>query len=368
MSTAHPAALDAAYGVIAAEPVARLRFTLAGADPVNVVPLAGSRLSWDASRWPRADLTATLPTTITPSLLPAAISAYGGRLEVTLGARWRGQDYVFRAGTLAVTKVDVDRPDARVTVEAASLEAVVNEDRYDTRTPTPAGTVSAVVAGIVHRTLPGVVVVNRLGALDVALAAGRYELDGDVWPVIEQVMDTAGGAAWFDAAGQLVLEPAPVVGVPVLTIATGEAGGLTGYSSSRAWAPNRVALVYEDQADPPARRVGVWEDHRGGPTDVAGPYGRHTYRQDYSSLLALPSQADANAGALAMARRVVGRFRTVTARAIPAPWLLPGDTVRVGMLGGLVEDHVVQSLELPLPGLDVMTLTTRSADYTGGPF
>jgi hypothetical protein len=38
------------------------------------------------------------------------------------------------------------------------------------------------------------------------------------------------------------------------------------------------------------------------------------------------------------------------------------------MLGGLTEDHVVQAVTHPLSGLDVMTLTTRDAAYTAGPF
>jgi hypothetical protein len=485
VSAPHPAALDAAYGRIASEPIARCRFTLDGATPITVTPLEGSRLRHDAGMWPRGGADLILPTTITPSMLPASISAYGGRVTITLGAKWRGREHVFTAATLAVAEVDIDRPDARVAVHATTFEALVNEDRYTEETPTPAGKVSAIVSGIVARTLGAVPVVNTLGALDVSLVAGAYVLDGDVWPVVEEIMTQAGGEAWFDAAGQLILRPIPVVGAPTLEIAAGRFGALTGYSSSRVWGPNRVALVYQSpaaknlglyyrwtaartaapasghvsvntanpldativyvhrvsasgqdvaesfagfragdtltvgqevpnapdkrlryivsragtigpsvisipvelagsQGTEPAgdadvevgiriaarRRVGMWEDTVAtSPTRVGGPYGRHTYRETIDvDRGALPTQTQANANALAVARRVVGRLRTVDVRAIPAPWLTPGDTVRLGMLGGLIEDHVVQAVELPLPGLDVMTVTTRDAAYTGGPF
>lgn len=485
MPTSHPSQLDGAYGRVAAQPVATARFTLTGQQPVTVTPLDGSELRWDASRWPRTTADLVLPTTITPTLLPGAVSAYGGRCTLTVGQVWRGQSWTFTAATLAVAKVDVDRPDAQVRVSLVSLEALVNEDRRDTVEDTPAGLVSAVVRGIVERTLGTVAVVNTLGALDVSLTAGQYQLDGDVWPTVERIMDDAGGEAWFDAAGRLVLRPVPVVAAPALTIAVGGDGGaLTGYSSSRTWGPNRVALVYttpdaqptlrytwqaarstapaagrvsvntadardatviylnrkgtsdQDVAETYAgmqsgdvirvvqeitngpdrvlryrvtgaptigaavvsvpvtlgayrtgepqnlsavtvamvirgrRRVGVWEDTR--PTSVtyvSGPYGRHTYREDYQvERGTLPSQAEADAAALAMARRVTGRLRGVTLRAIPAPWLLPGDTARITMLGGLTEDHVVQAVRMPLPGLDVMEVTTRDAAYAGGPF
>lgn len=492
MPTTHPATLDSEYGRVAAAPLARARFTLSGAEPVTVTPMDGT-LTWDASEWPRTTLRLTLPTTITPTLLPAAVSAYGGRVTLTLGRTYRGRVETFTAATLAVAQVDISRPDGQVTVLATSLEAVVNEDRYDTPTDTPAGDLRDVVVGLVRRTLPGTILVDQLGTVATTyLPEGAYVLDGDVWPVIERIMDDHGAEAWFDAVGRLVLRTVPTPApTPTLTIAVGGDGGtLTGYDSARRWGPNRVVLVYttpesdgrtrhlfstdtsgpttmsgrvnlnaapqsatmlwvhgndldgnpcgaqfaglsvgdtvrlvdDDPALPKPRRVvyrvtgtptttagvlaipvrvvravkaassstwwpagtqldvlvgiaartrvGMWQDTKGtSPTRVDGPYGRHTYREDISVEPGeLPSQDEADAAALSMARRVVGRLRGVTVRAVPAPWLLPGDTVRLTMLGALTEDHVVQAVDHPVTGLDVMTVTTRDATYTGGPF
>jgi hypothetical protein len=490
MPTDHPSVLGSEYGRVVAAPYARVRFTLEGQTPVSVAVLEGS-LAWDASRWPRTTLRVVLPTTITPTTLPPALSAYGGRVTVTIGRRYRGRDESFLAATLAVAQVNINRPDGRVEVLATSLEALVNEDRYDLPANTDAGDLRDVVAGIVRRTLPTVTVVDELGALGATIVPeGAYVLEGDVWPVIERLMDDHGAEAWFDAAGRLVLRPVPVVKTtPDLVVKVGGDGGtLTGYASTRRWGPNRVALVYStpayegrtrhqftdlttgtssgmvgtnaanpgaatlvrvhrldvdgtDVADqfaglragdglrlvddagaltkpsrvvyevtgPPTlsasvitipvrvvravkassspplfpvdtdldvlvrikarRRVGTWEDTvTTSPTRVTGPYGRHTYREDLPVERGeLPAQDDADAAALAMARRVVGRLRGVEVRAVPAPWIIPGDTVRLTMLGGLTESHVVQAVEHPLTGLDVMTLTTRDAAYTGEP-
>jgi hypothetical protein len=491
----HPAVLDTTYARTPVEPITRLRFTLTGAPALTVAPTGGT-LRHDASRWPRTTLDATLPTTITPTLLPPALSAYGGRVRVTMGARVRGTEYLFTVATLAVATVRIDRPDAAVELTATSFEAIVNEDRFDTPTNTDAGTVVDVVSAIVRRSIPDVVVVNELGSVGATvLGEGAYVLDGDVWPIVERILDDVGGEAWFDELGRLRLRLVPVVKVtPDLVLAAG--ASLTGYQSTREWGPNRVALVYTTPAnvartrhewvtatsgasagkvganaapaaatrlyvhrldaegtdvgdafaglrpydpgapgpgdvvrlvddDPalkapsrvvyevtapatlagdywtipvrvvravkhpdspamfpggtaldvhvrirPRRRVGTWSDTSPtSPTRVGGPYGRHTYREDLAVERGdLPSQADADAAALAMARRVVGRFRQVTARGVPAPWIVPGDTVRLGMLGGLTESHVVQSITHPLSGLDVVELTTRDAAYVAGPF
>jgi hypothetical protein len=480
----------AAYGRTAPAPFARLRFTLDGQTPITVQPLEGD-LTWDASRWPRCELRAVLPTTITPTTLPPALSAYGGRVTVTMGARIAGRSYQFTAATLTVAQVDISRPDGRVEVLATSFEAVVNEDRYDLPTNNDAGDLRDAVPVIVRRTLPGVAVVDQLGAAGSTIVPeGAYVLDSDVWPTVERLMADHGAEAWFDNLGRLVQRPVPVVKTtPDLTIKVGGDGGaLTAYDSSRRWGPNRVALVYTtpdyegrtrhqftdlttgtspgmvgvnntnpgsatlvrvhrqdvdgtDVADQfaglragdrvrlvdddtalrkpsrvvyevtapptltasvisipvrvvravkatsspplfpvdtdldvyvsikPRRRVGLWEDTvTTSPTRVSGPYGRHTYREDLPVERGeLPTQDEADAAALGMARRVVGRLRGLTVRAVPAPWLLPGDTVRLRLLGGLTEDHVVQAVTHPLSGLDVMELTTRDAAYTGGP-
>jgi hypothetical protein len=490
----HPPILDTTYGRTPVEPICRLRFTLTGQTPVTVDVVDGT-LRHDAGSWPRTELDATLPTTITPSLLPPALSAFGGRVRVTLGARIRGTEYAFTAATLAVAAVQITRPDAAVRVRAASFETVVNEDRYDVPVDNDAGDLRDVVAGIVRRSIPDVVVVDELGSVgSTIIPEGAYPLEGDVWPIIERIMDDYGAEAWFDELGRLRMRLVPVVSsTPDLVLAAGVS--LTGYDSSRAWGPNRVALVYTTpgssgssrrhgwststgvpgsgliaaNAEPnvatslrinvtdldgtnvgdafaglrgpdglrpgdrvrivdddpaldkptrivyvvtgtatlaagvwtvpvrvvravkaattagwipnskvvtitatirPRRVVGIWEDTTAtSPTRVSGPYGRHTFREDLAVERGeLPTRADANAAARAMALRVVGRFRQVTASGIPAPWIIPGDTVRLGMLGGLTESHVVQAITHPLAGLEPLELTTRDASYTGGPF
>ena len=295
------------------------------------------------------------------------MSPYGDRIRVEATIVAGGVSYTFVVGTFDVHTADINRPDGTIDVSAVSQEARVNEDRYTDKDATPAGTSSTVVAGLVSRTLPGVGVSVSTTA-DPVLAAGAFPLDGDVWPTVEAIADAAGWDVSFDYVGALRIRDTPRKGTPTTILTTGDGGTLTGYTSRRQWAYNRVAVVYEENAGAaPARRVGLWEDtDPNSATRVSGPYGRHTRREVESvDPGKLPTQAAANAAALDVARRSAAPFRSLTLRAIPCPWVEPGDTVRVAMLGGLVEDHVVESIRWPLSLLDVAELTTQDATYTG---
>lgn len=363
----HPAALDAAYGRVLWAPVCRVTPIRNGVAGGALVPVEG-RLRSDARSWPRTELTVTLPTDVTPSTTTTPLSPYGDRVRVDVEVIAGGESHEFTVGTFDVHTADINRPQGTIDVSAVSSEARVNEDRYTDKTATPAGTSSSVVVGIVSRTLGASLPVTIAVTSDPVLAAGAFPLDGDVWPTVEAIADAAGWDVYFDADGALVLRDTPRKGTPTTTLTTGDGGTLTGYTSRRQWAYNRVGIVYEENAGAaPARRVGLWEDtDPNSATRVDGPYGRHT-RRDVVPVDPgkLPTQAAADAAALDVARRAAAPFRSLELRAIPAPWVEPGDTVRVAMLGGLVEDHVVESIEWPLSLLDVATLTTQDATYTG---
>lgn len=363
----HDPALDAAYGRVLWQPTCRVVPIRNGVEGGPLVPIDGMFRS-DATQWPRTEVTMSLPTDVTPSTTTTPLSPYGDRVRVEVGIVAGGFSYGFTVGTFDVHTADINRPDGTIEVSAVSSEARVNEDRYTDKDATPAGTSSSVVAGIVSRTLGAGYPVTVAVTNDPVLAAGAFPLDGDVWPTVEAIADAAGWDVSFTSSGGLLLRDTPRKGTPSTTLTTGDSGTLTGYRSRRSWAYNRVAVVYEENAGAtPARRVGLWEDtDPNSATRVTGPYGRHT-RRDVVDVDPgkLPTAAAANAAALDVARRSAAPFRSLELRAIPCPWVEPGDTVRVAMLGGLVEDHVVAAIEWPLSLLDVATITTQDATYTG---
>lgn len=365
----HAAAIDRAFGRDVWEPFTTVTPIVAGVPGAPLSPVGGS-VRWDWAAWPRCRATIELPTDVTPTTTAPPVAPWGDRVAIDVNLRIARTLYTFRAATLDVAETDVDRPDGRITVGAVSYEARVNEDRYTGRDATPAGTSSAVIVGIVRRTLGAAHPVSVSVSSDPTLAVGAFPLDGDVWPTVEAIADQAGFDVFFSEDGTLVIRDVPDKGAPAVNLTVGNGGTLTGYGSRRRWAHNRVGIVYtEATGSNPGRVVGLWEDtNPASATRVGGPYGRHT-RVDRVSVDAgkLPSQANADRAARAVARRAGAGFRVVDPlRAIPCPWVLPGDTARVVMLGGLTEDHLVASIEWPLSLLDVAVLTTTDDRYTQG--
>jgi len=331
----------------------------------DAVPTEGT-LTRDNTQWPRVTAEIVTQGAITPELTAPPVSAYGGTVTIQQGITTSdGVTVWMQTAFLLVTGVAIDRPSGRITVSCASHEAAVNEDRYDGKTATAAGTGAAIITTALQRTLGASWPIAGAFTADRAFAAGAWQYDGDPWPVIEQISAAVGGEVYFDAGGAAVLRDRPVkVGSPAVSVIVGPNGQLTGYSSNRRWAYNRVALVYDDGT---SRVTGVWQQtDAASPVRVAGPYGRHTYREVVSVPAGqLPTAGNANAAAKAKALTLTNGFRSVELRAVPAPWIEPGDTIEVGMFG-LTERHMVNVVTLPLSGLDVMTVTTADDTYTGG--
>lgn len=366
---AHPPQLDAALGTVLWEPVCSVKFYAPDGSALLSTPVTEGEFVASAGRWPRETVDLVLPTALTPGATTPPVSPYGGTVALFMGARIMGTSYVFQRATLDVFETVVSRPDGTITVRAVSHEARVNEDRYWSRDVTVAGKASAVVTGIVRRTLGSTHPVRNLLTTDVDLAAGAFPLDGDVWPTVEAIMDATGGEAVFDPTGALLLRDVPGKSTPALTLRVGgdSAGGtITGYESTRGWAYNSVAVVYEEATGAtPGRRVGRWQDTT-STTGVSSRYGRHV-RRDTVSVDAgkLPTQAAADKAARSIARRAQGRYRNVVLRHQPAPWLDAGDTVRTELLGGTTEDLLVETVRFPVDQLDVQQTDTRDYAYTG---
>jgi hypothetical protein len=362
-----PPELAGAYGQVIGEPVCHATFLNPDGSEILTTTVTGGTYTNRSDRWPREEASITIAPALTPSQTSSPVSPYGGTVRLSIGSRVGGVERTFVLATLDVTETAVKRPEGTVTVRAVSREARVNEDRYTTRSATSAGDTSGVVSGLLRRTLSNVPVANRL-TNDPAVPAGAFPLDGDVWPTIEAMMNEADGECLFDPLGSVVLRDEPVrVSSPVVTFRTGETGPgtLTGYESIRGWAFNRVAVIYEEQKGTAIARVrGLWEDTT-SQSGVNTPYGRHTYVQVIAvDEGELPTQARADAAARSLATRRQSGYRVAQLRAVPAPWVRPGDTVGVEFLGGLSERLLVVGVSFPLEQNDVMTLDTRDPNYT----
>jgi hypothetical protein len=241
-------------------------------------------------------------------------------------------------------------------MDAVGHEAVVAADQIRPGDVAVPAKVADLVRALVSRTLPTAVFAITGPALTANVPAG-IDMDGDPWQIVDKACQSCGSEAYFDPEGICVVRAEPSLAQPGDHLRVGPGGTVTGYRAGHEAAYSRVELRYEDKADPPNVRYGVWEDHRpDSPTSVER-IGRTTLREDYGSLLGLPPQAAADASAAALAARAAGRGRALAVWHIPRPWLEPGDTVEVTLSGGPTEAQMVASVDIPIgPGIQVTTM------------
>lgn len=363
-----PAALVDAYGRAVWSARTLATFTdPAGRETSDVAITAGS-LTRSEDAYPRSVVDLELPTAVTPSATAPPVSPYGGRValraELTLA---QGGTFTVPLGTFDVVETNVDRPDGIITVRAASPEARVADYGWSALdAPVPAGTLVDLVTTYVRAALPAVPVRASVGTINVP--SNTFREAGDRWAVVEELCDAYNAEAWFDVSGQLIIRPVPTkTSSPVTTFTIGTDGTVLAYASTRGWAPNRYRTRFRtDPNDGSAEAFGVgsW-DVTTGPLAYTGPYGTHYRWTDDRRVYAIPSQSTMNNTARNRGRRALARLRSTTLNVVPCPWVEPGDTVRVAMLGDLVEDHLVVSYTLDLSFLSDMIITTRDPDYPG---
>lgn len=367
-----PADLRAAYGRVPWR-MSTTCTVYAGGDTsrARTLDVIDGEVSWDETRWPRTEAIVRVPISSDPSTVQPPASPFGDRIGIDVALDVVGVgSFEFRAATLAVAAVDIERPESVATIEAVSFEALVNEDRAASPASTNAGTCSAEITRIVRRTMGGTWPVTVSLSADPTLSAGQFKWDSDTWPVIEAIAELAGAEVYFDASGTLVIKDQPVRPsvAPAITYGVDDtAGTIERYRSSRRWGPNRVGLTYNDGT---TTVTGLWEDTvTTSSTRVSGPYGSHTYRETRSMPAGMnPSPANADRAAARLAKLRAGQYRRVELDVVPSPWVLPGDTAQLEFLGGPFERHLVTALRWPLTGLTAQRIVTRDATSTGGPF
>lgn len=364
-----PSRVKSAYGTVH-EPKCRVTFYHPNGTSSATLPVLEGSITHDMTQWPTQTASLTIQTgSITPAALPAALTPYGGWAVIELGATIPNgatiaTDYWTQA-TLKVRQVETDYPSGRLTVQLVDVSAKINERGFDTPyKSTAAMTTSAMVTALVAG---DATIINNLGSLNRTIPSG-HEADGNVWDAVTGILQAAGAQARIDPLGRVVLEPVPTLNTttPDQAFTFGTRGTLTGYQTRLEWGPNRIAIRYTDPAwraptgsgpqDAPIT-LGVWEDTTtGSPTHVTGYYGRHTYVWSKQQKV---TQTEADASAAVFGRRIRGRCATTTIQAVPAPWVEPGDTITVDHLDKTRHWHIVQSVTIPVSGLEPMTLVTR---------
>lgn len=367
----HPAAWDAAIADnLAFRPAVRATAWKPGSGSTLDVPVTDGWVLKDAGQYPRNHIQVTCAdTSLAPRTISDLLQPNGSCLRIEYG-------YTDTAGTTTwitihdgpITRVSVDRPGGLIQVEGADPSVGLSSDtRLDAGwgfTYLSGTTIVSVLNGLASTTYAPSAAGVDSSALTAAQLAQTIPTGYTIpvqsrWEQGEALADLLGAEVFYRPDRYLVIRPNPTGGgVPAFAFQTGPKGTITGYQSELERAVNQVVLRYGGSSGV----TGIWQDlDPNSPTYSLGAYGFYTVLEDRDGT---PSQAEANAAAKEYARRIRGDARRFTVRAVPVPWLEPGDPITVSPIGGVTENHIVQSVSIPL-GMDVMTLTTRNPTYSG---
>lgn len=310
-----------------------------GAPLVSDLPVVRGEINSDMDQTTAA---VDVPTQESPQKIDQRYLPTGGRLKLEYTIEHLGTWVT--VADLDMTASAISRPDSLWTIAASDQSGRIDLDDLARGAPvgSPAN-IGAAITALAQRTLPGLTVTITGTAATMPVPAGLIRPTGSPWRTIRDLAATAGSYARFTAARTLAVRPVPdFAGTPVDTLGVGDGGVLTAYFINHEMAYNSVALVYEDNLGA-VLRTGRWTDTRADSPVAVARIGTEVVWRQSREATAAPTQADADAAAAAIGRRVGGKARAPQLRHPVRPWLEPGDTVTVAYLGGQSEPQIVDS-------------------------
>jgi hypothetical protein len=192
--------------------------------------------------------------------------------------------------------------------------------------------------------------------------------DQDRWGAMRDLALSIGAELVFGVDGTCLIQPVPKVTNPVVWTVTVPEIMITGSIELERSQTYNCVVAAGERSDgvPPARAV-AYDTNPASPTYVGNPIGSGPYGlvpAFYSS----PSLST-NAACLKAASAILGRVRGMTRRVafecVPNPAVDVGDVMRLNLLDGTSEIHIVDSLQIPLSVEGTMRVTTRTSNEPG---
>jgi hypothetical protein len=309
----------------------------------------------------------TLDVTITDRDLWSTLDVIGVELRAYRGIRYPSGDR--ELVPLGVFSLDAQSmsvgPSGGISVRSAPDRwARVQRAQFETPTAAvPTAQIKAEISRLVTGAVSGITVTTTATS---TATAGPLIWDVDRAGAAADLATSIGAEVFFDVAGNLVIEDAPLLGqTPVWTVDASPSGVLlsgerirdrartynvvVAYPSSLTGAALYAPAVAED-TDPASR------------TYVGGPFGRVPYRY---TTPAMTTSAQALVAAKALLNRVKAVNAQLNVEAVVHPGLDRGDVITVLTPDGTTERHLIDSLTIPLTVGGTQQITTRSSRPEG---
>ncbi|HEY7621691.1 MAG TPA: hypothetical protein VH834_18065 [Solirubrobacteraceae bacterium] len=286
---------------------------------------------------------------------------FGGYARVQRGILYARSEELCTVGHLRVESVSWSTNDSVARLELADRMAqVANEPLLAPYAPTGLRPSQAAIA-LVTEVFGGAIsytstvpAASEPSLIDVVYADDRAAAVADLAKVV-------GAEAYFDELGNFRFDPLPdpASASPVFTIDAGGAGVMVDAVEAldRTAVVNGVLMQGQPDGGAPPVSALVVDSDPASPTRWGGPFGK-VARVESST--AVQSTAQASAAAQALLNNQLGLERVLTVQMVPNPALVPGDVVQLDFPDGTSEQHVIESMRLPLDVESAAELVTRA--------
>lgn len=312
------------------------------------------------------DLSVAPESALIPSEPTDPLAPYGSEIRVSRGVEYpEGDRELVALGVFRIQDVEVNDEGESLSLLITGLDraSVVVDARFEEPYEVAAGT-------------------NYAAAIQETLEAGYPEIEcdfisttlttpalvaeegADRWEFCQEMAKAMGCSLYFNGEGVCVLTPIVsfVSGTPDWELVEGDGGVLL--SAGRRWtregAFNRVIATGENlgETDTPSRGIATDENPL-SPTYYYGPFGRvpRFYRSEF-----ITTDEQAAGAAAAILAKELGTSQQINFGSVVNPKIQPDAIVRIdrSRAGISSEDHIVDSVEIPLTADGKMSGQTRS--------
>lgn len=304
-------------------------------------------------------------------LIPEAagdlLAPYGNEIRAARGVRYPdGTVETCSLGVFRIDDADVQDTGDRLAVRISGLDrsARLIDARFEEPYQVPAGTnYGTALLDVFQAAWPDIP--TSLTATTRTTPALIAEEGSDRWQFGADMMAALGRALYFDGDGVLVNPPVGAIGqAPVATLAEGAGGILV--QAARRWtrqgAYNRVIATGENTGEAAPSRGVATDENPASPTYYFGAFGK--VPRFYASPF-ITTDDQAQDAAAAILSRELGTTQSIDFGAVVNPALEPDDVVRITReRAGIDEDHVIDSLTIPLSASGAMSGRTRALAAT----
>lgn len=301
---------------------------------------------------------------LVPTSAADLLAPYGNEIKISRGITYsNGNSELIALGVFRIDDLQVDESGQGLTLRISGQDraATMQDARFEDPYTVASGTnVATAIQDVISAVSAYSFSLTATSLTTPQLVANEGD---DRWAFAQNLAASIGHLLYFDGDGVVRSVPIAAPGsgtAPASQLVEGDDGLLL--SASRRWTRqgtyNRVIVTGENTGQGTPVRGVATDDTPTSPTYYYGRFGRVPL---FVSSQFVSTSGQAQDAAEGMLAQQIGSTQTVSFGTVVNPTLEPNDVARITRArAGIDEDHVIDSLTIPLSAQGIMTGSTRA--------